>query len=199
MNSRSYQQLQTSKQRLSLFLFLLMNAASAIFTLFVPFKETPAFTLPLICIPAICLAAMLFTLYSPRHYVQRLNLLAIILGLLWAAHIYCKSQLTASDNHGFLLISLFSIFFISAISLTDNLLAFCLHAVPSALIILWLDGMHNTMRILFTTLLPIVAFSVHHLLLKRSEMFTQHLVANLYHERDKFSDIEHDQSANRPV
>lgn len=189
MNSRSYQQLQTSKQRLSLFLFLLMNAASAIFTLFVPFKETPALTLPLICIPAICLAAMLFTLYSPRHYVQRLNLLAIILGLLWAAHIYCKSQLTASDNHSFLLISLFSIFFISAISLTDNLLAFCLHAVPSALIILWLDGMHNTMRILFTTLLPIVAFSVHHLLLKRSEMFTQHLVANLYHERDKFSDL----------
>ncbi len=189
MNSRSYLELQNSKHRLSLFLFLLMSAASAVFTLFVPFKQTPAFTPPLLGIPLVCLAATLYTLRSPRDYVRKLNLFAIILGLLWATNIYSKNQYTANDNHSFLLISLFSIFFISAISLTDNFIAFCLHAVPSALTILWLDGMHNTTRILFTILLPIVAFSVHHLLLRRSEMFTQHLVANLYHERDKFSDL----------
>lgn len=189
MNSRSYQELQNSKHRLSLFLFLLMNAASAMFTLFVPFKQTPAFSQPLIGIPLVCLVAMLYALYSPRDYVRKLNLFAIILGLLWAAHIYSKNQYVANDSHSFLLICLFSIFFISAISLTDNFIAFCLHTVPSALTILWLDDMHNTTRILFTILLPIIAFSVHHLLLKRSEMFTQLLVTNLYHERDRFSDL----------
>ncbi len=112
-----------------------------------------------------------------------------MLGLLWAAHIYVKSQYCLPNNQDFLLISLFSIFFISAISLTDNFTAFCLHAVPSAMMILALDGMHNTLRILFTTLLPIIAFSIHHLMLKRSEIFTHALVANLYNERDKFNNL----------
>ncbi|MEX0633799.1 GGDEF domain-containing protein [Serratia ureilytica] len=49
--------------------------------------------------------------------------------------------------------------------------------------------MHNTLRILFTTLLPIIAFSIHHLMLKRSEIFTHALVANLYNERDKFNNL----------
>jgi diguanylate cyclase (GGDEF) domain len=57
------------------------------------------------------------------------------------------------------------------------------------MVILALDGMHNTLRILFTTLLPIIAFSIHHLMLKRSEIFTHALVANLYNERDKFNNL----------
>ena len=122
-------------------------------------------------------------------YVKKLNLFSCVLGLLWAAHIYVKSQYCAPNNQSFLLISLFSMFFISAIALTDNFIAFCLHAVPSALVILLLDGMHNTTRIVFTTVLPIIAFSIHHLMLKRGELFTQTLVANLYNERDRFSNL----------
>jgi diguanylate cyclase (GGDEF)-like protein len=189
MNARSYQELLNSKHRLSLFLFLLMNAASSVFTLLVPFQNKPAFTLPLLGIPLFCLAALLFTLQSPRLYVRKLNLFACVIGLLWATHIYLKSQYCAPNNQSFLLISLFSMFFISAIALTDNFIAFCLHAVPSALVILLLDGMHNTTRIVFTTVLPIIAFSIHHLMLKRSEHFTQTLVANLYNERDRFSNL----------
>jgi diguanylate cyclase (GGDEF)-like protein len=166
-----------------------MNAASSIFTLLVPFNDKPAFTLPLLGIPIFCLVALLFTLQSPRLYVKKLNLFSCVLGLLWAAHIYVKSQYCAPNNQSFLLISLFSMFFISAIALTDNFIAFCLHAVPSALVILLLDGMHNTTRIVFTTVLPIIAFSIHHLMLKRSELFTQTLVANLYNERDRFSNL----------
>lgn len=189
MSARSYLELQNSKHRLSLLLFLSMNAVSALFTLLVPFQVTPAFTLPLIGIPLFCLAAMGYALRSPQKYIRKLNLFAMVLGLLWAAHIYVKHQYGPNDNHSFLLISLFSIFFISALSLTDNVMAFCLNAVPSALTILWLDDMQNTLRILFTILLPIVAFSLHHLMLKRSEIFTQNLVTRLYHERDKFSDL----------
>lgn len=36
MNARSYQELLNSKQRLALFLFLIMNAASSVFTLLFP-------------------------------------------------------------------------------------------------------------------------------------------------------------------
>ncbi|CAI2454929.1 Probable diguanylate cyclase YcdT [Serratia ficaria] len=189
MNARSYQELLNSKQRLSVFLFLLMNAASSVFTLLVPFNNKPSLTLPLLSIPIFCLAALLFTLQSPRQYIKKLNQFAIVVGLLWAAHIYVKSQYCAPNNQSFLLISLFSIFFISANALTDNFIAFCLHAVPSAMVILLLDGMHNTMRILFSIVLPIIAFSIHHLMLKRSEIFTRTLVANLYHERDRFNNL----------
>lgn len=189
MNACSYQELLNSKHRLSVFLFLLMNAASSLFTLFVPFKNTPAVTLPLLGIPLFCIAAMLLTLRYPRHYVRNLNIYAGVIGLLWAAHIYLKSRYCLPDQQSFLLISLFSIFFISAIALTDNFIAFCLHAVPSAFTILLLDGMHNTVRIIFTTVLPIIAFSIHHLMLKRSEAFTQALVANLYDERDKLNNL----------
>ncbi|MHA7845224.1 GGDEF domain-containing protein [Serratia sp. D1N4] len=189
MNARSYLELQSNKHRLSLLLFLSMNTVSAVFTLLLPFQANPAFTLPLIGIPLFCLAAFGYTRRSPRQYIKKLHLSATVLGLLWAAHIYIKHQYLPNDSHSFLLISLFSIFFISAISLTDNVIAFCLNALPSALTILWLDDMHNTLRILLTILLPIVAFSIHHLMLKRSEAFTQDLVANLYHERDKFNDL----------
>jgi len=189
MNARSYQELLNSKQRLSLFLFLVMNAASSVFTLLVPFNNKPSFTLPLLGIPLFCLGALLFSLQFPRQYIGKLNLFAVVVGVLWAAHIYVKSQYCAPNNQSFLLISLFSIFFISAIALTDNFIAFCLHSVPSAMVILLLDDMHNTTRILFTTVLPIIAFSIHHLMLKRSEIFTQTLVANLYHERDRFNNL----------
>jgi diguanylate cyclase (GGDEF)-like protein len=189
MNARSYQELLTSKHRLSLFLFLMMNAASAVFTLLAPLNKTPLFTLPLFAIPLFCLAAMLFTLKNPRKYVEKLNIFAISIGLLWACHIYIKSIYFQHDSQNFLLISLFSIFFISAIALTNNFVAFCLHAVPSAITILLLDNMNNTIRILFTILLPIIAFSIHHLMLKRSEAFTQALVENLYNERNRLSDL----------
>ncbi|EFE97731.1 GGDEF domain-containing protein [Serratia odorifera] len=189
MNARSYQELLTSKHRLSLFLFLLMNAASSIFTLLMPFKNTPVITLPLMGIPLFCLAAMAYTVFCPRQYVRKLHVFAAILGVLWAAHIYLKSRYCVPDSQNFLLISLFSMFFISAIALTDNFVAFCLHSVPSAITILLLDGMNNTVRIVFTSVLPIIAFSIHHLMLKRSEAFTQALVANLYDERDKLSDL----------
>ncbi|KFK94976.1 MULTISPECIES: GGDEF domain-containing protein [unclassified Serratia (in: enterobacteria)] len=189
MNARSYLELQNNKHRLSLLLFISINTVSAVFTLLIPFQATPAFTLPLIGIPLCCLAAIEYIRRSPRQYIRKLNLSATVFGLLWAAHTYIKHQYLPNDSHSFLLISLLSIFFISAISLTDNVIAFCLNALPSALTILWLDDMHNTLRILFTILLPIVAFSIHHLMLKRSEAFTQALVTNLYHERDKFSDL----------
>lgn len=189
MNSRSYQELLTSKHRLSLFLFLLMNAAFSVFIILVPLQDKPTFTLPLLAIPLFCMAALLFALQFRRNLIKKLNLFSFVIGLLWAAHIYLKSQYYVPNNQSFLLISLFSIFFISAIALTDNLIAFCLHAVPSALVILLLDGMHNTMRIVFTAVLPIIAFSIHHIMLKRSETFTRALVANLYNERDRFSSL----------
>ena len=40
MNARSYQELLNSKQRLALF-FLIMNAASSVFTLLFPFRIRP--------------------------------------------------------------------------------------------------------------------------------------------------------------
>lgn len=189
MNARSYQELLNSKHRLLLLLFLLMNAASAVFALFAPFKGTPSITLALLGILLFCLAALLYSLFSPVEYANKIHIFALVLGLLWAAHVYIKSRYITDDAQNFLMISLISLFLLSAITLTSNLLAFCLHAMPSAITILWLDGMNNTLRVLFTLVLPIIAVSMHHILLKRSENFTQELVANLFDERDRYSDL----------
>ena len=67
-----------------------MNAASSVFTLLFPFRDTPTFTLPLLCIPLFCLVAALLSLQTPRKYLCKLNLFAGVLGLLWAAHTYVK-------------------------------------------------------------------------------------------------------------
>ncbi|BFO08133.1 hypothetical protein GGER_06430 [Serratia rubidaea] len=75
-----------------------------------PLKNTPAVTPPLFGIPLFCLAALLFTLRSPGNYIKRLEFFSCVLGLLWAGHIYMKSQYLLPNVQNYLIISLFSIF-----------------------------------------------------------------------------------------
>ncbi|MEX0633798.1 hypothetical protein M8494_24645 [Serratia ureilytica] len=133
MNARSYQELLNSKQRLALFL---SNDECRLFHIYVivPFRDVPS----LLCL-----------YYASRYFVWRRRYFLCIRRGNTCTNSTCSPACSACCGLQYptlkvniacritkiLLISLFSIFFISAISLTDNFTAFCLHAVPSAMMI----------------------------------------------------------------
>src|SRR5471030_1570827 len=133
MNIYDYDQLRKSKRHLSLLLFLLLNIALSIFFLFMAINNATSATLPSIVVIIFCGLALLVSPLQLKSYAYQLNFFAIIIGLLWAWHIAIHFHKIYTSNNNFLLYSLMMVLFVSAISLADNVVAFCLHSLPSAL------------------------------------------------------------------
>lgn len=189
MISHSYDELLKSKHRLSMLLFFFLNSASALFAMLNPTLKTLKITFPLAMIGVLCLLGLILTYFNKKNGTSGLNSCSLIVGSLWAWHISLRFEQLAHTDNNFLLVSLLSIFFISAIALSDNFLAFCLHAAPSSIAVIFLDDFNHTGKILFTVALPLIGLSLHQVMLKRSDAFTRRMVENLYNEREKFSDL----------
>lgn len=185
----SYDELLKSKHHLSMLLFFFLNSASALFAILNPTLKTLKITLPLAMIFAFCILGFIFTYFNKKNSSPYLNICSITVGILWAWHISLRFEQMGQVDNNFLLVSLLSVFFISAIALTDNFLGFCLHAAPSSIAVILLDDFNHTGKIVFTIALPLIGLSLHHFMLRRSDAFTRRLVANLYTEREKFSDL----------
>ncbi|WP_413727177.1 GGDEF domain-containing protein [Sodalis sp. RH19] len=189
INTYSYEELRRSRLRLSLLLFLLLNIAFSVFYVATALNNTHSPTPPSILVAIVCVITLMMSNYKMRNYAHQLNVFAIIIGLLWAWHIAVRyNQLQPAENN-FLLFSLMMVFFISAISLADYFVAFCLHSLPPALIVIVLDQFNHILVLLFTIALPLISFTLHSLMQKRSEAFTAELVNRLSEEREKFSDL----------
>ncbi|QCR37263.1 GGDEF domain-containing protein [Nissabacter sp. SGAir0207] len=189
MNLRSYDELVKSKHRLSLLLFLFLSCTSSLFSLLSTVNNKMFLSVPLAGITLLSLGGLIFTLLNRLRLDNILNIYAFLLGLLWAWHITLKYQAIGGDDKNFLLISLFSLFFISAIAFSANFTAFLLHVLPAGIMIVYFDQLHNLLRIVFIIALPMTGLALHHILQKRSDAFTRRLVDNLYIEREKFSDL----------
>jgi len=189
MISHSYDELLKSKHRLSMLLFFFLNSASALFAMLNPTLKSLKTTFPLAMIGVFCVIGFLLTYFNRKNGRSYLNSCSIIVGALWAWHISLRFEQIGHADNSFLLVSLLSVFFISAIALSDNFLAFCLHAAPSSVAVIFLDDFNHTGKILFTIALPLIGLSLHHFMLRRSDDFTRRMVANLYSEREKFSDL----------
>ncbi|MEZ3500273.1 GGDEF domain-containing protein [Pantoea sp. KPR_PJ] len=190
MKLQSYDELKHSKYRLSLMLFLFLNVAVSLFCL-IPFTDCPQTELsaPVVTITFLSTLTLFACFIRPKAKFPLLNAVALLLGALWAWHIYHRyHQVFLFDNH-FLIISLLSVFFISAIALSDYLTAFCLHITPPVVTVLLLDnGQHLTM-LLLTLSLPLIGFSLQHLMRRRVDHFTRRLMRQLYEEKETFSDL----------
>ncbi|WP_213990506.1 diguanylate cyclase [Sodalis sp. dw_96] len=189
INIYSYDELRKSKHRLSLLLFLLLNIALSIFYVLNTLNKSASATLPSVLVAIFCGIALIVCNFKLKSYAHELNFFAVCIGMLWAWHINIRFHSIVAVNSDFLLYSLMMIFFISAISLTDNFIAFCLHSLPSALTVVVLDDFAHILTLLFTIALPLLSFSLHNLMQKRSEAFTSDLVKRLSDEREKFSDL----------
>lgn len=186
----TYDELLHSKYRLSLLLFLALNLAVSLFCLIQDNRETPtALALPVIYI-AITSTVLLFGfLLFPKRKLPLLSIVSLVMGCFWAWQINDKYMQVFYFDSAFLLISLISIFSIGAIALSDHLLAFCLHIAPASLTILALDQGEHRILILFTIALPLVGFTLQHIMRRRSDTFTRRLVHQLYAEKETYSDL----------
>lgn len=190
MNLQSYDKFLDSKHRLSLMLFLFLNTATATFCILrVIHHATLMVTAPTIAIIIIYAVILSWMFSKPVKIFLLLNFAVALSGSLWAWHIIIRYQQTFYADGGYLMVALVSVFFISAISLGDNLLAFCMHTASASLAVLTLDKGQNTLVILFIIVLPLIGFSLHHLMQRRRDKFTQRLVRQLYEEKETFSDL----------
>ncbi|QHM73883.1 putative diguanylate cyclase YcdT [Mixta intestinalis] len=151
--------------------------------------ENLSFSLPATLIVALSLLLLAFILIQPDTKRPLLSLTAFIMGSLWAWLIVHKSALVFYFDGGFLLISLMTVFFISAISLSEHLLAFCLHIAPPSLAVLTLDRGQHSLTLLFTITLPLIGFTLQSLMQRRSDHFTRRLLFQLYEEKQTWSDL----------
>lgn len=190
MKLQSYDELKHSKYRLSLMLFLFLNVAVSLFSL-LPFlgEASSIHSLPAVLVAGFSISLLTLCLISPKLKLPLLNPVALLFGALWAWHINHKYHLVFYFDGSFLIISLLSVFFVSAIALSDYLVAFCLHITPPVFTVLLLDDGQHLMMILFTITLPLIGFSLHHLMRRRFDHFTRRLVRQLYEEKENFSDL----------
>lgn len=190
MQTEIYDELLNSKRRLSLMLFLFLNTiTAAFFSLHFTSQSPLTDSAPGLLIVVFSLLLLAKLLVKPTTKIAWLNGAALFTGLLWAWHIYCQYQYPRYLSDNYLLIALVSVFFISAIALGDHLTAFCLNALPTAAVVLVLDGGKNTLLMLFTIILPLVGFSLHQLMLRRRDSFTRRLLSQLYAEKETYSDL----------
>lgn len=190
MKLQSYDELKHSKYRLSLMLFLFLNVAVSLFCL-LPFsgRAAPVYSPPVLLVTGFSVALLSGMIITRKQKLPLLNPVALILGALWAWHIDHRYHEVFYFDGSFLIISLLSVFFISAIALSDYLIAFCLHITPPVITVLLLDDGQHLMTILFTITLPLIGFSLHHLMRRRFDTFTRRLVRQLYEEKESFSDL----------
>ena len=111
MTVQSWRTLRTKKYQLSLRLFLLLNAVSALFTLVFPLFAVKSVSVPALLILA---ASTLLFVWHGKYANKRINLpfISIIFGLLWAAHIVLKFTTLGNNDYYFLLIALLSVRYI---------------------------------------------------------------------------------------
>lgn len=190
MKIQSYDELLHSKHRLSLMLFLFLNTATASFCMLrVNGYAASMVTKPSLAIVIMSISLLIWMLLKPLVKFPLLNIAALITGILWAWQIVVKYNQTFYFDDSYLMMALVSVFFISAIALGDHLLAFCLHTAPASVAVLLLDQGHNTLLILFTIALPLIGFTLHHLMQRRRDHFTRRLVSQLYEEKETYSDL----------
>ena len=190
MKLQTYEELLHSKYRLSLMLFLFLNLATSLFFMLPINKgENLSFSLPATLIVIISLLQLFFWLLKPQTKWPILSFTALIMGLLWSWLIAHKNELIFYFDGSFLLMSLMTVFFISAISLNEHLLAFCLHVAPPALTVVSLDRGQHPLTLLFTIALPLMGFTLQSLMQQRSDHFIRRLLFQLYEEKQTYSDL----------
>ncbi|QKJ85667.1 GGDEF domain-containing protein [Paramixta manurensis] len=190
MKLQTYEALLHSKYRLALLLFLFLNTATSLFFMLPLGKASSlSWSIPTLLITFFSLILLSWYFLKPKVELPILTVTAFIMGLLWAWQIAWRFSLVFYYDGSFLLISLISIFFISALTLSDYFVAFCLHTAPVTLTVLALDDGEHLLVLLSTIALTLIGFTLQHMMRRRSDRFTRRLVSQLYEEKETYSDL----------
>lgn len=188
MTLQTWQSLCDKKYRLSLRLFLLLNAISALFTIALPLYAQLAITLPVCLIFAF---GVLLPLWHRSYAKKKMNLQAISLlfGGLWAWHVLLKAGAIHDNLAIFLLVALLTVLFIGSIAFSNNIIAFLLHSLPVFVTCLWLNGGENVLRLVYTFALPVTGIAIQQAIQKRNDNFARNLMHQLLQEQKTLNDL----------
>lgn len=188
MTAQSWQSLRTKKYQFSLRLYLFLNAVSALFAVVWPVYQSS--NPPLAGMVILLLSTALLAWHGKYgHKRIHLAIVALLFGGLWAAHIILKYYALIRADYSFLLVALLSVLFIGSISFASNITAFTLHALPSVLACLWLNGSSHGLQIVLFMLLPMTGIAIQHVIQKRYDNFAQQLMLTLQAEKETLNDL----------
>lgn len=145
-------------------------------------------TPPVVAILLISLALLAWQMMNNKQLIN-LNIVSLFLGLLWAVHIFIKNSALGDLDTSFLVISLMSVLFIGAIAFINNIVAFLLHSLPVALVVLWLGNVDQWLRVIYSIALPAIGIAIQHIIQKRNDRFTQRLMNKLLEEKETLTDL----------
>ncbi|MGG7446241.1 GGDEF domain-containing protein [Kosakonia oryzendophytica] len=188
MTLQTWQSLCNKKYRLSLRLFLLLNAISALFSIALPLYNLRILTIPVCIIFAASLVLPALHHYFPGRKIN-ITLISLIFGCLWAWHVITKVRLINDNADAFLLIALLSILFIGTIAFSNHILAFLFHSLPVFISCLWLSSGESELRMVYSFALPVLGISIQHAIQKRNDHFAQALMNRLMQERKTLNDL----------
>lgn len=188
MTQQTWQSLCDKKYRLSLRLFLLLNAISALFTLAFPLYPQLAITLPISLIFA---AGVVLPIWHRSYPHKKLNLtlISLLFGCLWAWHVLLKTSAIHDNLSIYLLVSLLTVLFIGTIAFSNNITAFLLHALPVFATCLWRSGGESELRLFYTFALPVLGIAIQHAIQKRNDNFARDLMQQLMQEQKTLNDL----------
>ncbi|WMY74960.1 GGDEF domain-containing protein [Buttiauxella selenatireducens] len=188
MTATNWRTLLKGKHQLSLRLFLLLNAVSAGFSIVVPSANTQHLTVPIIMVLVISLSCLLWQFVNKKKLIN-INAVSLIIGLLWAWHIYIKVSAMPIRDLNFLIIALLAILFIGSISFINNIQAFIASCLPVTAMILWLDQGDNWPRVLYSIVLPGIGITIQNIIQQRNDNFTRRLMDKLLEEKETLNDL----------
>ncbi|WLI75567.1 GGDEF domain-containing protein [Kosakonia sp. H02] len=188
MTSQTWQSLCNKRYRLSLRLFLLLNAISALFSMALPLYNQSAFTLPVGAIFALSIILPAWHKFHPKSKIN-ISLISLLFGCLWAWHVIIKARLLSENTSAYLLIALLSVLFIGSIAFSNNIIAFLLHSLPVFAACLWLNASHNEIRLIYSFALPVIGIAIQHAIQKRNDNFAHALMQRLVQERKTLNDL----------
>ncbi|MDR9889245.1 GGDEF domain-containing protein [Pseudenterobacter timonensis] len=188
MTAQSWRALRHKKYQFSLRLFLLLNAFSALFSIFSPLYYVSALTFPVVAILLVSVALLLWHWKFETHKIN-IPLTSLLFGSLWAWHIVIKTRMVTFDPFTWLLLAFVSVIFIGALAFATHIKAFTLHSLPAFLVCIGLSSHEHWPRIFYSFALPLAAIAIHQVIQKRNDRFAQQLLYQLLEERETLTDL----------
>lgn len=190
MTTQSWHGLMKEKYQLSLRLFLLLNALSALYSIFHQARDIrqAAVTLPVVIIFIGSLSILIATLWNKKPFIK-INFISLLFGLLWAWNTIALKHALQTIDSDWLIIALLGVLFIGAIAFANSLISFLLHCVPVTLTILYISHCAYWAETLFAFMLPTVGITIQQLIQQHNNRFIQGLLRKLQEEKDTLSDL----------
>ena len=153
-----------------------------------PSANTQHLTVPIIMVLVISLLCLFLQLLNKKTLIN-INAVSLIIGSLWAWHIYTKVSVMPMADLNFLIIALLSVLFIGSISFINNIQAFTASCLPVIIMVFWLDQGDHWPQVLYSTILPVIGITIQNVIQQRNDNFTRRLMDKLLEEKETLNDL----------